>query len=96
MTRLRSREHRSADWAWGRSTVGVLLLVAAGAVLLAYGLRFNATAISTEGQGSLAVQARAEADVIKEVSVGGLERDDSGQIKKTYKETEKAPQACPT
>jgi len=70
------------------------VLVAAGAVALTYGVLFHATSISpAQGTDSPAL-VRSEAALIKEVTVGGLERDASGQVKKTY--TDKAPQACPT
>jgi hypothetical protein len=60
-----------------------------------YGLFLQSAAVTSgeEGQGSAAVTS--ELAVTKEVARGGLERDDSGQIKKTY-EGNNAPKACPT
>jgi len=71
-----------------------LFLVAVGVALLGYGLfRQSATvASSTEDQAEAA--PTSELAVIKEVARGGVKRDESGQIKKTYEGT--APKACKT
>lgn len=75
--------------------VMVLVLVLLGAGLLAYGVSFHAAAIDGQtGADGTAVMQR-EPNLIKEVTVGGLERDTSGEIKKTYT-GEQAPAACPT
>lgn len=39
--------------------------------------------------------AQSEPTLIKEVTIGGLKRDASGEIKKTYTGN-RAPAACPT
>ena len=71
---------------------GVLLLL--GAALLAYGAFFHsANVLPQQGDESTAV-ARSEPALIKEASVGGVTRDESGKIKQTY--TGEAPAACPT
>jgi len=70
------------------------VLVAAGAAALIYGVLFHSTNISPAQGTDSPASAKAEPALIKEVTVGGLERDASGQVKKTY--TDKAPQACPT
>jgi hypothetical protein len=77
-----------------RKIIVFCVLVAAGAAGLIYGVFFHSTNIwPAQGTDSPA-SAKAEPALIKEVTVGGLERDASGQVKKTY--TDKAPQACPT
>jgi len=78
-----------------RRTALSLILVAAGVVLLAYGLIGQSATVSSDDSGAGTAAATSELDVIKEVARGGLERDDSGKIKKTYEGTE-APKACPT
>jgi hypothetical protein len=40
--------------------------------------------------------ATSEPAVTQEVARGGVTRDASGQIKKTYEEGKQAPRACPT
>jgi hypothetical protein len=93
--------------------VFALVLVAAGAGLLAFGLLYNSIAVLPKSadppqvpaldgepnvvQVSVAAQAEvvSEPAVTKEVARGGLTRDDSGQIKKTY-DGKEAPKACPT
>ena len=76
----------------GMRKVVSMAIVVGGAVLLAYGLFFHSAIISS-AQDTEAV-AQAETSLIKEVTVGGLKRDASGEIKKTY--SGKAPKACPT
>ena len=94
----------------GRVVLAVLL-VAAGVGLLAYGLFhhsiavFSGSATATEIPGLedlpgevlvLAESERvSEPAVVQEVARGGVTRDESGRIKKTYEGTE-APKACPT
>jgi hypothetical protein len=43
-----------------------------------------------------ASQAASELDITQEVARGGVKRDESGAIKKTYEEGTQAPKACPT
>jgi hypothetical protein len=92
----------------GRAVLA-LLLVAAGAGLLAYGLLHNSIAMSSgpsmvsvaDADPNQAVQVAAQSEVVsepaitQEVARGGVTRDESGQIKKTY-EGKEAPKACPT
>jgi hypothetical protein len=94
----------------GRAIVA-LVLAAAGAGLLAYGLFHNSITVfsrsssppavpALEGEPS-PVQVAAQSEVVSEPAVtqevarGGVTRDESGQIKKTY-EGKQAPKACPT
>jgi hypothetical protein len=77
-----------------RTTLSLLLL-AVGVVLLIYGLFSPAAAVSPGGQDPNGAVVYSEPAVTREVARGGLERDESGRIKKTY-EGEQAPDACPT
>jgi hypothetical protein len=91
--------------------VFALVLVAAGAGLLAYGLFHNSiTVFSRPASGPVVpgledepspVQVAAQSEAVSEPAVtqevarGGVTRDESGQVKKTY-EGKEAPKACPT
>ena len=65
-----------------------------GVALLIYGVFFHAAVIAPAGDDAALASATRETSLIREVAIGGLERDDSGQIKKTY--SGQAPKACPT
>ena len=67
-----------------------------GLILLVYGLRFHTANISPKQGQDAAKFAKSEPNLIKEVSIGGVKRDNSGKIKQTYTEKEEAPKACPT
>jgi hypothetical protein len=71
---------------------GVLLLL--GAALMAYGALFHSTRVLPQQGDESAAIAKSEPALIKEASVGGVTRDESGKIKQTY--TGQAPEACPT
>ncbi len=87
-----------------------LLLVAAGAVLLVYGLGFRSIAVTPSAAtpppapdigtiipaSTVTATAASELDITREVARGGVKRDESGAIKKTYEEGTQAPKACPT
>jgi hypothetical protein len=75
-------------------TVVFLVLILLGAGLLVYGLQSRAAVGSSDGQGQ--VVATSETALTEEVARGGVKRDESGEIKKTYQEGEQAPAACPT
>jgi hypothetical protein len=94
----------------GRAILALVLL-AAGAGLLAYGLLHHSIAVSSKSAGALDVpgvegessqvqvaaqpEAMSEPAVTQEVARGGVTRDESGAVKKTYEGTQ-APKACPT
>ncbi len=81
-------EHRTfRQWA-------SLSLILCGVALLVYGVFVHAAVISSAEESDAAATAKREPALIREVAIGGLERDDSGEIKKTY--TGQAPKACPT
>ncbi len=71
---------------------GVLVLL--GAALLAYGAFLHSTNILLQQGGDSGAVAKSEPALMKEASVGGVTRDESGKIKQTY--TGQAPKACPT
>jgi hypothetical protein len=91
--------------------VSALLLVAAGAGLLTYGLFYNSITVASKPASPpeipglddepSVVQVAPQSEVVSEPAVtqevarGGVTRDESGRIKKTYEGTE-APKACPT
>jgi len=64
-----------------------------GVALFAYGIFFHFTNVWAQ-QDDSTVFAKSEPALIKEVSIGGVTRDTSGNLRQTY--TGKAPQACPT
>jgi predicted alpha/beta-fold hydrolase len=68
-------------------------LVLLGLGLCAYGLAFHVITVHPEKDDAAAV-ATSEPATVKEVSIGGLKRDETGKIRQTY--TGEAPQSCPT
>lgn len=70
------------------------MLILLGAALLSYGAFVHCTNVLPQQGGDAGAIARSEPALIKEASVGGVTRDESGKIKQTY--TGEAPQACPT
>ena len=68
------------------------VLTALGAVLVVYGADIHRVHVYSEDGTS--VVGTAEPGLIREVTVGGIRRDESGNIRLTY--TGKAPSACPT
>lgn len=73
----------------------VFLLVLAGVALLTYGAAFHSAAVAPQAGGAAAAIAQSEPALIKEVTVGGLQRDAAGEIRKTYTGNQ-APADCPT
>jgi hypothetical protein len=72
------------------------LLVLLGAALLAYGVIFHSTTVSAQQEGKPVMLAKSEPALMKDASVSGVKRDESGKIKQTYNVGEKAPEACST
>ena len=70
------------------------LLIVLGAVLLGYGAFVHSTNVAAQQQDQAVTVAKSEPALIKEVTVGGVTREESGRIKQTY--TGEAPKACPT
>jgi hypothetical protein len=72
------------------------LLVLLGAALLAYGAFFHSTNVSAKQDGQPVLLAKSESALIKDASVSGVKRDESGKIKQTYEIGQNAPKACST
>ena len=77
-----------------RKIILFCLLAVFGFALFAYGISFHATNILPQKTDDFTILASSESALIKEVSIGGVKRDESGDIRKTY--TGKAPTACDT
>jgi hypothetical protein len=74
--------------------IAVLCLLLMGVASLTYGLLFHSTSISPGQEQGSVIAVQSEPALIREVAVGGVRLDDSGQVKKTY--TGQAPKACST
>ncbi|MBN2593607.1 MAG: hypothetical protein JXA81_08890 [Sedimentisphaerales bacterium] len=72
------------------------LLVLLGAALLTYGAFFHSTNVSAQQDGQPVLLAKSESALIKDASVSGVKRDETGKIKQTYEIGEKAPETCST
>ncbi|MBE0536068.1 MAG: hypothetical protein IH624_10400 [Phycisphaerae bacterium] len=76
-----------------RKTLVSITLVLLGVGLLAYGVAFHVINVHPKEDGAAAIETR-EPDAVRQASVGGLERDESGSVKQTY--TGESPKACAT
>ena len=72
------------------------LLIVLGIALLAYGAFFHSTSIAPANDPNSTTLAKTEPQMIKEVTIGGVKVDESGNIQQTYSDPKKAPAACPT
>ena len=70
------------------------LLILFGVALLTYGAIFHSVNVSPQQEDGSPALAMSEPALIKEVSVSGVKRDESGKIKQTY--TGESPKACST
>jgi hypothetical protein len=70
------------------------LLTLLGAVLFAYGMFFHSANILPQQKDDLTILTASEPALIKEVSIGGVARDASGELRRTY--TGQPPKFCPT
>jgi len=70
------------------------LVILTGAALLGYGVFFHSKNILPQKNEDSAMLVQSELALIKEVSVGGIKRDESGRLKRTYDKT--PPKVCPT
>jgi hypothetical protein len=76
----------------GKQAIIPIILLLLGIVLFVYGADFHRKAVySEDGE---AIVSTGEFGLIREVTVGGIRRDELGNIRQTY--TGKAPSACPT
>ncbi len=76
--------------------VVVSFFILLGVALFSYGTFIHSTEITTQVQGDSITVNKMERALVKDASVGGVERDKSGQIKQTYKQGEKPPETCST
>ncbi|NIP23538.1 MAG: hypothetical protein GWN67_05335 [Phycisphaerae bacterium] len=98
-----------SKWFSNKRLVFSLLLVPAAVIALAYGFIFHSTLIMVQPSDEIEEDSPHETTqhvsewldldlrepaVIRDVTVGGLVRLDSGAIKRTY--SGKPPSACPT
>ena len=77
-----------------RRAVLSFVLGAVGVMLLLYGLLVHARDVWPKDASAGSPAITAETAMIREVTIGGLARDASDQIRKTY--SGQAPKACPT
>ena len=71
-------------------------MIVLGIALLAYGAFLHSTIISSQQDPNSTTLSKTEPQLIKEVTIGGVQKDESGNIKQTYSDPKKAPAACPT
>jgi hypothetical protein len=74
--------------------VGIFILL--GVTLFSYGAFIHTTKIITPVKGGSVTAFKSEPTLVKDASVGGVARDETGQIKQTYSEGEKPPETCST
>jgi hypothetical protein len=74
-----------------RAIIPIILLLL-GVALFVFGADFHRKEVYSEN--GEAIVATGEFGLIREVTVGGIRRDELGNIRQTY--TGKAPSACPT
>jgi len=72
----------------------VCLLILLGIIVFTYGAFFHSTDITTKVEGGSVTVSKSEPALVKEASVGGVARDESGRVKQTY--TGESPKACST
>ena len=72
------------------------VLILLGGFLFFYGVFFHSTTVSAQQNGEPVMLAKSESALIKDASVSGVKRDETGKIKQTYEVGEKAPEACST
>lgn len=70
------------------------LVILTGVALLIYGVFFHSKNILPQQNEDSQMLVESELALIKEVSVGGIKRDESGRLKRTYDKT--PPKVCPT
>ena len=76
--------------------IAFAVLVCAGVALMICGAAFNSKyVVYTDEEGYEDVLVKSEFGVIRDVTIGGLEREEGGMLKQTYTPG-KEPAACPT
>ncbi len=75
------------------------LLVILGAALFAYGMLFHTKDVlplQDPNSTDSPTMAKAEYQLIEDVTIGGIKKDESGNFRQTYSGSAKAAAACPT
>jgi hypothetical protein len=72
------------------------ILVLHGVGFLIYGIFYHSKTIAAQQDGKPVMIAKSESALIKDASVSGVKRDETGKIKQTYEVGKKAPSACST
>ena len=70
------------------------LLITLGIIAFTYGAFCHSLNVSPQQEDDSTILAKSEPAIIKEASIGGLERDEFDRLKRTYDKT--PPKACPT
>jgi hypothetical protein len=74
--------------------VGFFILL--GAALLSYGEFFHSTEVTAQAAEGPVTVTKSERALVKDASVSGVARDETGKIRQTYKQGEKPPETCST
>ena len=73
---------------------GFIILL--GAALLCYGEFFHSSQVIAQAADGPVTLSKLEPALVKDASVSGVTRDESGKIKQTYNQGEKPPETCST
>ena len=74
----------------------VSFFILLGVALFSYGEFFHSTEVTAEAADGPVTLSKSERALVKDASVGGVARDESGKIKQTYNQGEKPPETCST
>ena len=74
----------------------VSFFILLGVALFSYGEFFHSTEVTAEAADGPVTLSKSERALVKDASVGGVARDESGKIRQTYKQGEKPPETCST
>ena len=74
----------------------VSFFILLGVALFSYGAFLHSTEITTQDKDNSVIVNKSEPALVKDASVGGVTRDQSGKIKQTYDKGEKPPETCST
>ncbi|MBN2182380.1 MAG: hypothetical protein JW715_10740 [Sedimentisphaerales bacterium] len=74
----------------------ISIFILLGVVLFSYGTFLHSAEIKAQVEGDTVTISKSERALVKDASVGGVVRDESGKIKQTYEKGEKPPETCST
>ena len=74
----------------------VSFFILLGVALFSYGEFFHSTEVTAEATDGPVTLSKSERALVKDASVSGVARDESGKIRQTYKQGEKPPETCST